>query len=252
MRRFLSIALATILPAGMTPVSFARSGGGHGYGYGDTATPIKHLVVIFQENVSFDHYFGTYPQALNPVGEPRFKASPLTPTVNGYTPGLLNNNPNALNTQNGLGAVNPFRLDRSQAATADQDHDYTPEQIAFNKGLMDLFPMSIGKAGPSPSAPPTAVNTKGLTMGYYDGNTLTALWNYAQHFAMSDNSFNTTFGPSTPGAINLISGQTNGVTSTLNGTADEIDDGHGGLTLIGDADPIGDVCSSSTGGQAQF
>ena len=35
-----------------------------------TSTPIKHLVVIFQENVSFDHYFGTYPNAANPAGEP--------------------------------------------------------------------------------------------------------------------------------------------------------------------------------------
>ena len=33
-----------------------------------TATPIKHLVVIYQENVSFDHYFATYPQAANPAG----------------------------------------------------------------------------------------------------------------------------------------------------------------------------------------
>jgi phospholipase C len=47
-------------------------------------------------------------------------------------------------------------------------------------------------------------------MGYFDGNTVTALWNYAQHFAMSDNHFGTTFGPSTPGAINLVSGQTHG------------------------------------------
>ena len=52
-------------------------------------------------------------------------------------------------------------------------------------------------------------------MGYFDGNTVTALWNYAQHFAMSDNSYGTNFGPSTPGAINLISGQTNGVVDTV-------------------------------------
>jgi phospholipase C len=51
-------------------------------------------------------------------------------------------------------------------------------------------------------------------MGYFDGNTVTALWNYAQHFAMSDNSFGTTFGPSTPGALNLISGQTHGATGS--------------------------------------
>ena len=54
-------------------------------------------------------------------------------------------------------------------------------------------------------------------MGYYDGNTVTALWNYAQQFAMSDNSYDTVFGPSTPGLMNLVSGQTNGVTNTLNG-----------------------------------
>ena len=35
-------------------------------------------------------------------------------------------------------------------------------------------------------------------MDYYDGNTVTGLWNYAQHYAMSDNSYDTTFGPSTP------------------------------------------------------
>src|SRR5437588_7279558 len=59
-------------------------------------------------------------------------------------------------------------------------------------------------------------------MDYYDGNTVTALWNYAQSFAMSDNSYSTTFGPSTPGAINLVSGQTHGATpsaSTSGGKA---------------------------------
>src|SRR5262249_34427121 len=83
-------------------------------------------------------------------------------------------------------------------------------------------------------------------LGYYDGNTVTALWNYAQHFAMSDNSYSTTFGPSTPGLMNLVSGQTNGAIATLNGTGDEVDGGNGSLTVVGDPDPIGDVCSNST------
>jgi phospholipase C len=216
-----------------------------------TATPIKHLVVIFQENVSFDHYFGTYPNAANAPGEPTFYARPFTPKVNGLTTALLTNNPNKTNSANGTGAINPFRLSRAQAATADQDHDYGPEQQAFNGGAMDLFPKYTGSGETLPGAPADE-NGNGQVMGYYDGNTVTALWNYAQHFAMSDNSYNTTFGPSTPGAINLISGQTNGVTQTLNGTANEIDDGQGGLTLISDADPIGDVCSSPSGNQVQL
>ena len=216
-----------------------------------TATPIKHLVVIFQENVSFDHYFATYPVAANPAGEPGFHAVPGTPSVNGLTGALLTNNPNATNPVNGAGKTNPFRLDRSEAATADQDHDYTPEQLAFDHGLMDAFPASVGTAGPPPTGTPILATT-GLTMGYYDGNTVTAYWNYAQHFAMSDNSFGTNFGPSTDGAINLISGQTNGVTDDVNSGGSTIADGGGGLTLISDADPIGDVCSTTTGETLRF
>ena len=110
---------------------------------GTPATPIQHLVVIFQENVSFDHYFATYPNATNPQGEPPFSGLPNTPNVNGLLGTLITANPN-LNPGNGAGATNPFRLDRSQAATADQDHDYTPEQMAFDGGLMDLFPANTG------------------------------------------------------------------------------------------------------------
>jgi len=217
-----------------------------------TATPIKHLVVIFGENVSFDHYFGTYPVATNPSGEPSFHAKPGTPTVNGYTPALLSQNPN-LNPLNGAGATNPFRLDPSQAVTSDQNHAYTAEQQAYDLGAMDLFPYYVGTAGPPPTSGVSIVDTKGLNLGYFDGNTVTALWNYAQFYAMNDNSYSTTFGPSTPGAINLISGQTNGVTATLNGTGDEVGGGSdGSLTLNGDADPIGDVCSSPTRNQAQL
>jgi len=210
------------------------------------SSPIQHLVVIFQENVSFDHYFGTYPFAANTEGEPAFYAFPNTPSVNGLGPAFMVNNANVTNSANGTGALAPFRLDRSQAATSDQDHNYLAEQMAYHSGLADQFPMAVGTPGPPPSSFPQA-STTGLVMGYYDGNTVTALWNYAQHYAMSDNSYNTVFGPSTPGAINVISGQTNGVTNNLNGTGALIGDGNGGETDISDADPAGDVCSTTTG-----
>ncbi|MDQ7998198.1 MAG: alkaline phosphatase family protein [Luteibacter sp.] len=204
--------------------------------------------MIFQENVSFDHYFGTYPFAANAKGEPAFYARPFTPPVNGLTHRLLTDNPNASNTGNADAAINPFRLTRAQAATADQDHGYTSEQRAFHGGRMDLFPLYTGRGETLPGGD-AAEEGKGQVMGYYDGNTVTAYWNYAQNFAMSDNHYGTGFGPSTPGAVNLIAGQTAGVTDTLNGTGAETDDGHGGLTMIGDPDPIGDVCSSPTANQ---
>ena len=243
MQKLTAIAMSGFLVVSTLPTpSFSQDR----WGGTPTATPIKHLVVIFQENVSFDHYFATYPWAANLPNEPRFIAAPGTPAVNGLTGTLLTANPNATNAANGAGATNPFRLDRSQASTNDQDHDYTPEQMAFDRGLMDAFPASVGVAGPPPTGTPI-LGTTGLTMGYYDGNTVTALWNYAQHYAMSDNSYGTNFGPSTDGAINLISGQLNGVTIDENPGGSTISDGNGGLTIISDADPYGDACSTTTG-----
>jgi phospholipase C len=241
MRRLLSlwlVVLTAIGPVSIPATAYAHEGA-------PTVTPIEHLVVIFQENISFDHYFGTYPFALNSRGEPPFYPAPNTPTVNGLSPALLTINPN-LNSANGTGASNPFRLDRSQAATQDMDHDYTAEQMAFNHGMMDLFPENTGTAGPPPNPPPSAVTTTGQVMGYYDGNTVTAMWNYAQHFAMNDNSYGTNFGPSTDGALNLISGQLNGVVVNNNAGGSVIDAGDGTVTLISDVDPAGDVCSSSS------
>jgi phospholipase C len=183
-----------------------------------TNSPIKHAVIIFQENISFDHYFGTYPNAKNPAGQPRFVADKDTPSVNGLDDALLNDNPNV---------ANPARLDRSQAITCDMDHGYTDEQKAFDRGLMDKFVQF---------ASGSSCTDKSIVMDYYDGNTVTALWNYAQHFAMSDNSFSDTFGPSTPGALNLVAGQTHGATPATG--AGSIANG----TIYSDARPTLDEC----------
>jgi phospholipase C len=242
-----STPLPTLNPPVVTPVVTPTT----------SAAVIKHVVVIFGENISFDHYFGTYPNALNLPGEPAFTAAAGTPIPNNYVsnPNLLSQNPNlnsngVINAANGAGAANPFRLDRAQALTADQDHNYPDEQAAFDGGKMDLFPASVGTADTATVATATGAAaiaaTKGLTMGYYDGNTVTAYWNYAQHYALNDHSFGSTFGPSTPGAINLVSGQTNGVVNTVNPGTAVIADGNGGLTDVGDADPTGDICSSTT------
>jgi phospholipase C len=241
-----------------------------------TATQIQHLVVIFGENESFDHYFGTYPKATNPSGEPAFTARLGTPTgINNYVANLqlLTRNPNFTNGANGTGAANPFRLDRTQAHTADMNHGYTAEQEAFDNFSMDLFPLHTGSTG---IAGTTTFSTKALVMGYYDGNTVTALWNYAQNFALNDNSYSSQFGPSTPGAINVISGLTNGAVAYNPGSTAaqqaaiglntgatavtpvgatngfQVDDGTGTgtFTQYSDADPTGDQCSTQTSATA--
>jgi phospholipase C len=213
----------------------------------DPPSAIQHLVVIFQENVSFDHYFATYPHAANPSDEPAFTASLGTPTVDGLDTALLTHNPNA---------AQPQRLDRSQAITCDQDHGYRHEQMAFDMGKMDKFVQSDVKTKcPDPGLFTLTDNKQNdIVMDYYDGNTVTALWTYAQHFAMSDHFFGTTFGPSTVGALNLVAGQTYGATSTdptADGSPDAAVVANG--TVIGDPppDPALDACSSNSSGSIQ-
>jgi phospholipase C len=242
-----SITMALSIPA----VAGTQAASHHGAS-GTTTTPIKHLVIIFQENVSFDHYFGTYPHAANTSGE-RFDAARHTPRVNnladspgaGGTGNLLTNNPN---TDAGGHQVNPRRLDPANlndVLTCDQDHNYNAEQKAFDGGKMDKFVTTVGTAtGTNPLGQPCQASD---VMNYYDGNTVTGLWNYAQHFAMNDNSFGTTFGPSAPGAINLAAGDTGGVGKMINGAdtdGDTVSDGTGGNSLIEDAQPYYDDCST--------
>ena len=196
----LSIAVISSLVSGGTLASVKTATAASSSTPTNTKTPIKHVVVLFQENVSFDHYFGTYPNAS------KFTADPHTPRVNGLTAALLNNNPN------GNYSINPIRLDKSQSFTCDMNHEYTAEQQAYHGGLVDKF---VEYTGPTDPGCTDAAHKK-LVMGYFDGNTVTGLWNYAQHFAMNDNFFNTIFGPSTPAALTLIAGNTVGGLPQIN------------------------------------
>jgi len=178
-------ALATA--GGAVPAS-AASGGHQPSGSTHTSTPIKHVVVIYDENISFDHYFATYPQAANTDGT-NFKAAAHTPKAdNLLNAGLLKKNPNL---------YTPTRLSSSQAMTCDQNHSYGPEQYAANGGKADSYVQNTETSKCSGGL----YGTPGLVMDYYDGNTVTGLWNYAQNYSMSDNNWDTTFGPSTPGAL---------------------------------------------------
>jgi phospholipase C len=246
LRWMASLLLAANLAAVTPGTTFAAPGNNSG---GTTTTPIKHVVVIFQENVSFDHYFGTYPNATNPKGEPKFKAKGGTPTVNGLSQGLIDHNQNQ---DKSATVYQPVRLDRSQNYTCDMDHDYTPEQQAFDSGLMDKFPEFTATPCPAATFSDVSALGAGIVMGYYDGNTVQGLWNYAQNYAMSDNSFGSTFGPSTPGAIEVVSGMTGGADLATDvgavAAGDAVTTTFGGVTatsVIGDPDPFYDDCSGS-------
>ena len=274
------VAVAALSSVGATTaLASQRSPAGHHHGSGAaTATPIKHLVVIFDENVSFDHYFGTYPYAPNPSGEPAFRARPGTPTVNGLYSDITSAGPQGPLLSHNPNGSNPVRLGHNDPLTCDQDHDYTAEQLAADHGAEDAYPANTGgnltltqclngftyQGQPEP-VPPGAGTSKAV-MSYYDGNSVTGLWNYAQHFSMSDNAWGTTYGPSTPGALNVTAAQTYGATcgpssatindspctapaglNTTTPTASDITTGPaqaaGPGTTYSDADPTYDICS---------
>jgi phospholipase C len=217
-----------------------------------TSTPIKHVVVLFDENESFDHYFGTYPYAANTDGS-TFHAKPGTPKVNGLYTSITSKGPAGPLLTSNPNAFNPERLSHSEALTCDQNHGYTPEQEAFNGGKMDQFVQDT-ESSPTCAAGTDEFFQPGLVMDYFDGNTVTGLWNYAQNFAMSDNNYNTNFGPSTPGALNVISGNDSGGYAVSPSTGKPVADAgtvstlnsKGLGTIYGDLDPAYDDCSDNS------
>ena len=173
--------------------------------------------------------------------------------------------------------------------TCDQDHNYKDEQSADDHGAMDMFVQDTGRARrwhsawqarastAQPEPVPAGASSNDAVMDYYDGNTVTGLWNIAQKYAMSDNSYTTNFGPSTPGALNVTSAQTYGAicgptSATINDPACAAPNGldtttrptltspraatqdPGPGTTYSDADPTYDVCSylpSADGGDGR-
>jgi len=215
------------------------------YVHNNTTTPIKHLVVIFDENVSFDHYFGTYPFATNNEGTP-FVAKPGTPHVNGLYTSISKSGPTGPLLTKNPNEFNPQRLGPSEALTCDMNHGYTAEQNAANGGAMNMFVQDTQQDQCDNNG--EYYGPPGIVMDYYDGNTVTGLWNYAQNYAMSDNNWDPTFGPSTEGAISVTSGlstHAEGVNPT-NGQPEADSAITSSGTIFGDTDPFYDQCSDGS------
>src|SRR5256712_5443991 len=134
-------------------------------------SPIKHIVVIMQENRSFDNYFGTYPGA---NGIPKNICMPLDP-----------DHPN-----NGR-CVKPFLS--TNPISEDMPHGYQPSTIAYDNGKMDRF--MVGE------------NENPKTMSYYDNKTIPYYWDLAKHYVMADNFYSSVLSYSLPNHWYALAGQ---------------------------------------------
>ena len=128
-----------------------------------TATPIKHLITLMQENHSFDNYFGTYPGA---DGVPPGTCMPVDPT------------------QPGGACIEPFRI--GDAPVVDLGHSSPIHQAQFREGAMDGFVYAHRGSG----------NDGSLAMGYYDDNDLPYYWNVADNYVLFDKFFSSAAGGS--------------------------------------------------------
>ncbi len=189
-----------------------------------THSPIKHTIILYQENISFDHYFGTYGHGSNgiPAGS-------------------------ALSYTNGTQTWGPFAptqlLGTTQSRTCDVDHSYTDMIRMVNHGAMDQFlsafsPPAQGNdkivGTPATTCPrfetltPPGTGATALANAYYTGTAgdpnapLQNYWSLASQYTLADNFFQGVYGPSTPGAQWLVAATNN---------------------TSGDPNPIGDICN---------
>jgi phospholipase C len=150
-------------------------------------TRVKHVFVIYQENHSFDNYFGTYPGADN-LASPEAQAHGFRQ----YDP-------------IGKSWVTPFRITDPDTESPSQSRPLVYEKM--NGGKMDAFLSAQERVSARKFDAAGARDVGLLTMAHYDCDTIPFLWDYARAFALYDHIFSAMTGPSTPSAIELIAGQ---------------------------------------------
>jgi phospholipase C len=162
---------------------------------------IKYVFVLYQENRSFDSYFGTFPGAEGLFSHPSQN-----------TPGF---NQPLMNADGTMGVVQPFRIGPKQFAADTDDVDHSHPAIVAKMDIQDEVPrmdrfalteerrfMKSGK--PSPAAKQMGE----LTMAHEDCDTIPLLWRYASRFVLFDHIFQEMAGPSTLGNLAIIAAQT--------------------------------------------
>jgi len=183
-RRFLKHLVAT---SGAGAVSAFLEGCGMGMASGSTPTPaactkvtdIEHVVILIQENRSFDHYFGSYRGVRGFSDKTAVFEQPDTANM----------------ADPPIGKLLPFRLDTATtnaACTHDITHDWVPQHQSWDNGGMDGFVNSKLSIN---------ANDAVLTMGYYNRDDLPYYYGLADAFTICDNYFSSVIGPTDPNRL---------------------------------------------------
>jgi phospholipase C len=205
---------------------------------------VKYVFVLFQENRSFDSYFGTFPGANGLFSNNGKRVD--TSKLPGFNQQVLDYVTGAPIT------ISPYHIGPQapiySADTDDVDHGHVRmaqkmDVDASGNAAMDQFALvEQQKYTPAGGAPTKQSEQMGeLTMAYEDCDTIPFYWNYASRFVLFDNIFQTTIGPSTPNAIAMFAGQT-GETQWVKHPAEAMADSGvnstAGVPVVGDPDPL--------------
>jgi phospholipase C len=223
--RRLATGIAALVIAAASTVTTVSANGKEGGD--DTRSPIKHTIILFQENISFDHYFGTYGHGTNGI--------PAGATLT-HTNGAQTWGPYAPKQLSGV----------TQERTCDVDHSYTDMIKMANHGAMDLYlqfgnnktvtnpsTQAAANCPPFETVPPPGTNVQALANSYYTGTPgdpnapLQNYWKLASQYTLADNFFQGVQGPSTPGAEWLVAATNN---------------------TVHDPNPTGDICNDYPSG----
>jgi phospholipase C len=198
---------------------------------------VKYVFVLFQENRSFDSYFGTFPGA-----EGLFTHPPEE------TPGFYQAIQNIDGTYS---VIHPFRMDPkdypSDTDDVDHSHPLLVAKMNFQSGvpLMDQYAIVEERKFSPPTNPPTNPSLKAkqmgeLTMAYSDCNNVPFLWFYADRFVLFDHIFQEMTGPSTLGNLSIIAAQTGQTQWALHPDLAYTDNGSTlrGVPVMNDNDPF--------------
>jgi len=187
-------AICSILFAAIAGYSVATAGSPYSHRFDAAAVPtsgihkIKHVIVIMQENRSFDSYFGTY------------RGADGIPMSNGVPTGC------SPDPQSGQ-CVKPFL--NHQDLNSGGPHVAASAVQDSNGGKMDGFVKSAeaGKKGCATPANPVCVNKAVAdVMGYHDGTDIPNYWSYARNFVLQDHMFENVASWSLPQHLAMVSG----------------------------------------------
>jgi len=194
---------------------------------------VKYVFILYQENRSFDSYFGTFPGADGLFSQP--------PEM---TPGFVQP---IVDLDGSIQFLRPFRIGPADFAadTADVDHAHSrilaKMDLVDGHARMDRFAVTEERKR-SPTGKPTleAKRYGELTMAHEDCDTVPFLWRWASNFVLFDHVFQEMAGPSTTGNLSIIAAQTGATQAVLH--PDEIAGSNGdtgaGVPVLNDADPF--------------